>query len=418
MSSPAGRQSTGTAMHPPTAAITAARAAVNEAAGKAGLEAVQTVMGDLEDLSFSQVPEDFYESIPGFKEAMGTDTVSSSQVQALLNLFVTETKGEVRSAAQAVENRVYSVLAAKDASVNDLKRTADLLQQDKDDALLMLKRQKLNPANVSGSEKAFNEKKERYDKIMGLLYDPKFFSLLPGDIAHAGTDGSVYADLLLQDRASDVDEKSMVRLDTRIKIKEQRMKSLRLQLARMISPTVTQVQLDKTKPTSFPLDKYAGVATQTEWRTIVISWIKQPGNLNKYLEIAGDIMMMHSAWDPAAGYYRSTGIKMVPPMWWIGTQQQADPVGYLRTTLSLHLFEEIVTLGATHKAAYMAFRAGVNVGYEGLTSIPWIEHDGLRTIHLGLLHLKNVRTGDVLKMEESLRRLHYKFTGMPSSRPL
>ena len=65
----------------------------------------------------------------------------------------TETKGEVRSAAQAVENRVYSVLAAKDASVSDLKRTADLLQQDKDDALLMLKRQKLNPANVSGSEK-------------------------------------------------------------------------------------------------------------------------------------------------------------------------------------------------------------------------------------------------------------------------
>ena len=118
--------------------------------------------------------------------------------------------------------------------------------------------------------------KGRYDKIMGLLYDPRFFSLLPGEISHAGTDESVYADLLLQDKASDVDEKSMVRLDARIKIKEQRMKSLRLQLARMISPTVTQVQLEKTKPTSFPLDKYAGVATQTEWRTIVISWIKQP----------------------------------------------------------------------------------------------------------------------------------------------
>ena len=42
MNSPAGCQSTGTASHPPTAAITAARAAVNEAAGKAGLEAVQT----------------------------------------------------------------------------------------------------------------------------------------------------------------------------------------------------------------------------------------------------------------------------------------------------------------------------------------------------------------------------------------
>ena len=108
MNSPACQQSTGTATHPPTAAVTAARAAANEAAGKAGLEAVQTVMGDLEDLSFTQGPEDFYDSIPGFKESMGNNTVSSSQVQALLNLFVTETKGEVRSAAQAVENRVYS----------------------------------------------------------------------------------------------------------------------------------------------------------------------------------------------------------------------------------------------------------------------------------------------------------------------
>ena len=45
MNSPPGQQSTGTALHPPTAAVTAARAAANEAAGKAGLEAVQTVMG-------------------------------------------------------------------------------------------------------------------------------------------------------------------------------------------------------------------------------------------------------------------------------------------------------------------------------------------------------------------------------------
>ena len=126
MNSPAGSQSTGTATHPPTAAVAAARASANEAAGKAGLEAVQTVMGNLEDLNFTEDPKDFYDSISGLKDAMENDSVSSSQVQALLNLLVTETKGEVRSAAQAVENRVYSVLAAKDASVNDLKRSAQL----------------------------------------------------------------------------------------------------------------------------------------------------------------------------------------------------------------------------------------------------------------------------------------------------
>ena len=45
MSSPAGRRSTGTGMHPPTASVAAARAhaAANGAAGKQGLEAVQTM---------------------------------------------------------------------------------------------------------------------------------------------------------------------------------------------------------------------------------------------------------------------------------------------------------------------------------------------------------------------------------------
>ena len=88
--------------------------------------------------------------------------------------------------------------------------------------------------------------------------------------------------------------------------------------------------------------------------------------------------------------------------------------GYLRATLcalSQTVFDEIVTLGATHKAAAAAFRQGLNVGFEGLTAVPWVEFDGLRSIHLELLSLRSVRSGDVLKMEESLRRLHYKLTG-------
>ena len=65
---------------------------------------------------------------------MDNDTVSSSQVQTLLKLLATEAKKEVRSVAEAAETGVYSVTAAKDidASVNDLKRSAAMLQQDKD----------------------------------------------------------------------------------------------------------------------------------------------------------------------------------------------------------------------------------------------------------------------------------------------
>ena len=50
MSSPAGRQSTGMAMHPPTASIAAAHAAANEAAGKRGLETVETLLSLNPDL--------------------------------------------------------------------------------------------------------------------------------------------------------------------------------------------------------------------------------------------------------------------------------------------------------------------------------------------------------------------------------
>ena len=71
----------------------------------------------------------------------------------------------------------------------------------------------------------------------------------------------------------------------------------------------------------------------------------------------------------------------------------------------------MTTLGATHKASAEAFRQGLNVGFEGLTALPWVEFDGLRSIHLALLSLRSVCSGDVLKMEESLRRHHYKFTG-------
>ena len=41
-SSPAGRRSTQTDMHPPSASVAAARAAANEAAGKLGLTGIQT----------------------------------------------------------------------------------------------------------------------------------------------------------------------------------------------------------------------------------------------------------------------------------------------------------------------------------------------------------------------------------------
>ena len=118
--------------------------------------------------------------------------------------------------------------------------------------------------------------------------------------------------------AADGDEKRMVQLDARIKIKETRLKSMRLQTARQTSPTRTQAHQEKAQPAPFPLAQFTGVNTQSEWRTIVISWIKSPSNFNKYLEIAGDMMRMYSAWDPALCFYRCTCIQMMAPICQVG----------------------------------------------------------------------------------------------------
>ena len=53
-------------------------------------------MGNLEDINFTEDPKDLYDSISGLKEGIDNDSVSSSQVQALLNLLATEAKGGVR----------------------------------------------------------------------------------------------------------------------------------------------------------------------------------------------------------------------------------------------------------------------------------------------------------------------------------
>ena len=90
---------------------------------------------------------------------MEKDAVSASQVQSLLKLFAAEAKKEVKTAAEAAGNGVYTVLAAKDASVNDLERSAEMLQGEKDDALLMVKRQKTSPSNIFSVEKAFDSRR-------------------------------------------------------------------------------------------------------------------------------------------------------------------------------------------------------------------------------------------------------------------
>ena len=86
-------------------------------------------------------------------------------------------------------------------------------------------------------------------------------------------------------------------------------------------------------------------------------------------------------------------------------------MGSVRALQSQMLFDEVVTLGATHTAAALPFRTGVNLGFDGLTSIVWAGGPGLPSTRLALLHLRPVRSSNVLAIQEQMRRIHYKFKG-------
>ena len=398
-------------LHPPGSAVGIAIAAANEAQGKDGLDSVHAVMGNLTGIDFEDSADDLLSQVDGLQEAANENRVTGDQLKSLLKLFATEAQTRVADASESAENKVYRVMAAKDGAVNMLKKSTQQLQQDNDDLALLLKQAKHAPGNISQSEKQFEFLRGRFNNFYGTLTSRGYIKLMPGQLTHVGSDEAGMADILLQPVQSKDDQTTMVQIDARIKIKSSQLRTLRLTVAQMINPAVTQKQMENAKATPFPIAQYAGVANQTDWRTIVLGWIKNPGNLNKYLEIAGDIVMMHSAWDPAVGYYRNTAIDMVAPIHWTPLQQEGDPMGFTRALQSQMLFDEIVTLSVTHAAAGLAFRTGVNVGFSGLTSIVWADGSGLRSIHLALLHLKTVRTSDVLAMQDQLRRLHNKFTG-------
>ena len=71
------------------------------------------------------------------------------------------------------------------------------------------------------------------------------------------------------------------------------------------------------------------------------------------------------------------GIDLIAPIHWTPLQQEGDPIGFVRALQSQMLFDEIVTMGVTHAAAALAFRTGVNVGFNGLTSIVGADGSGL-----------------------------------------
>ena len=267
-------------LHPPGSAVGIARAAANEAQGKAEIDDVQAVMGNLTTIDFEKNADDLLHQVEGLQQAATKDRVTGDQLQALLKLLATEASKTVVTASESAENEVLRVIAAKDGAVNQLKRSAQQLQQDNADLAMVLKQAKTHPANISQSEKQFEFQKQRFNNFYGTLTSAGYVRLMPGRITHAGTGEAEIADILLQPLQTKDDQTQMVQIDAHIKIKSAQHRTMRLQVAQMISPAVTQKQMETAKANPFPMAAYAGVANRTNWRTVVLGWIKLPGTLH------------------------------------------------------------------------------------------------------------------------------------------
>ena len=67
--------------------------------------------------------------------------------------------------------------------------------------------------------------------------------------------------------------------------------------ARGISPACSESNMEKDKYAPFPLAQFLECHTQSAWIAVVNSWIRKPAVLEKYLEIAHDIVFYTNAYD-------------------------------------------------------------------------------------------------------------------------
>ena len=99
------KPATDSLLHPPGSAVGIARAAANEAQGKAEVDDVQAVMGNLTSIDFKENADGLLSQVEGLQEAARQDRFTGDQLQALLKLFATEASTRVVTASESAETR-------------------------------------------------------------------------------------------------------------------------------------------------------------------------------------------------------------------------------------------------------------------------------------------------------------------------
>ena len=194
-------------------------------------------------------------------------------------------------------------------------------------------------------------------------------------------------------------------------VNKRKHETTRLKLARAICSACSTIKMEKDKYAPFPLAQFLECHNQSAWIAVVNSWIRKPAVLEKYLEIAHDIVFYTNAYDNNAGMYGKAGLGMLTPILWSDAQRQSDQVGYLRAQKSQLLYDEIEARGTTDSKANAASKRGIKPGLDGKTSVLPVKGDGIRRVHLLLLSLGCTRSKDLREAKDELRLLHEKFTG-------
>ena len=171
------------------------------------------------------------------------------------------------------------------------------------------------------------------------------------------------------DAPSDSEEKCTKVVDERIMANKRKLETTRLKLVRFISPACSASKMKKDKYAPFPLAQFLECHTQPAWIVVTNQWIRKPTLLERYLEIAHDIVFFTNAYDDNTGMYGKAGLGMLNPVLWTEGQKLVGPIGYLRSQRSKLLYDQIEALGTTYAKADSASKRGIKTGQDGKTSI-------------------------------------------------
>ena len=187
-----------------------------------------------------------------------------------------------------------------------------------------------------------------------IISNPQYIKSQPGDCTDQSTDEYQQEILLLIDIPSDAEEKFTKVIDKRIMVNNRKLETTRMKLARLISSACSASKMEKDKYSPFPLAQFLECHTQPLWIAVTNQWIRKPAVLEKYLEIAHDIVFFTNAYDNNMGTYSKAGLGTLSPVLWTDAQKRFDPIGYLRCQKSELLYAKIEAPGSTYPKANSA----------------------------------------------------------------